>query len=447
LKTHRAIFILFALLLGRVGVGFSQDYVRLGERDLVGTARYVGMAGAMTAIGGDPSAVRDNPAGLGLYRRTEVSLTGDMSFDRTIQIYGTEAAQRTNCFTFPQAAVVFALGNPLQDQGVIYNNIMLSYHRLRTFARGYRASATDQPSLSSLIASLPDLNLGMPIPDERNALANAFRLDERGTVNEYTLDWAMNISHRWYIGFGLRMQSYALTGDAVYQEEFSATDAKGNSYALRNVSSLLYSGVGWNAAFGLIWRPCRWWRMGVSIETPTLGGLSTRTAGTLYAQTDSLRSSQAPETSNYDRRFHEPMRLSAGAAAQLGTMAFISLQYDYAHGISATDVHSLRAGVELVPIPGMCINAGYAYEWNTNSRAVAVDPTFDRQDAYYFNYNRTQYASVGLGYRGQHVIVQAAYQYRWQRLNIHAHEAADPYRMHADTHRIVLTLGWHRPWP
>ena len=49
----------------------------------MGTARYVGMAGAMSAVGGDPSAVMDNVAGLGLYRRSEVMITFDETLDRT----------------------------------------------------------------------------------------------------------------------------------------------------------------------------------------------------------------------------------------------------------------------------------------------------------------------------------------------------------------------------
>lgn len=55
----------------------AQDTQRLSEQELTGTARYVGMGGAMTAIGGDPSAVKDNPAGLGLYRRMEVMISFD----------------------------------------------------------------------------------------------------------------------------------------------------------------------------------------------------------------------------------------------------------------------------------------------------------------------------------------------------------------------------------
>ena len=56
---------------------YGQDVQRFSERHLMGTARYVGMGGAMTAIGGDPTAALDNPAGLGLYRRSELSLTLD----------------------------------------------------------------------------------------------------------------------------------------------------------------------------------------------------------------------------------------------------------------------------------------------------------------------------------------------------------------------------------
>lgn len=60
LSVCRTVCVLSALAI--CGVGFSQDYTRLSERTIIGTARYVGMSGAMTAIGGDPSAVTDNPA-------------------------------------------------------------------------------------------------------------------------------------------------------------------------------------------------------------------------------------------------------------------------------------------------------------------------------------------------------------------------------------------------
>ena len=124
----------------------------------------------------------------------------------------------------------------------------------------------------------------------------------------------------------------------------------------------------------------------------------------------------------------------------------ISLQHDYIKQLKEPAVHSLRAGVEVIPVLGMYINAGYAYEstFKPATDIVPIDPTFDRQDTYFLHPRQTQYASFAIGYRGAFFLVQAAYQYRWQNINLYAHETARPYDMHADTHRIVLTFGWHR---
>ena len=49
---------------------------KLVENDLNGTARYVGMGGAMEALGADISTISTNPAGLGLFRKSQVTLSG-----------------------------------------------------------------------------------------------------------------------------------------------------------------------------------------------------------------------------------------------------------------------------------------------------------------------------------------------------------------------------------
>jgi hypothetical protein len=95
---------------------------------------------------------------------------------------------------------------------------------------------------------------------------------------------------------------------------------------------------------------------------------------------------------------------------------------------------------------GLYINAGYAFESPFDKRqfVVPMDNTFERQDTYFHQLRWTQYASFAIGYRGTHMMVQAAYQYRWQRLNLYAHENAMPYDMNTNTHRIIITVGWHR---
>ena len=74
------------VMLAVVGTVSAQWQARLSEREVSGTARYVGMGGAMTAVGGDPSAVKDNPAGLGVYRRMEVAVSLGGKWDQTMQV-------------------------------------------------------------------------------------------------------------------------------------------------------------------------------------------------------------------------------------------------------------------------------------------------------------------------------------------------------------------------
>ena len=51
------------------------DASRLLDNDLNGTARFVGMGGAMGALGGDISTMGTNPAVIGIYRRNEAIIT------------------------------------------------------------------------------------------------------------------------------------------------------------------------------------------------------------------------------------------------------------------------------------------------------------------------------------------------------------------------------------
>ena len=441
MKTQRYIVIIIALLLGRVGVGYNQDYSRVSERSIIGTARYVGMGGAMSAIGGDPSAALDNPAGLGLYQRWELLFTFDETLDYTHQVGASDKYLRS-LFTCPQASLV--ISHPALTEsttGIQANNFMFSYHKLTSFNRTLAASGGPDASLGS---TLPALDI--PFCTDPSNNGNSLNLWEIGYANEYGFDWAMNIAHKWYVGLGFHIQNYELNGKARYEETFDSTNVAGKHYYNENNSSLLYTGVSCNFSVGVIYRPLQWLRLGIGLQTPTLGAMNIYTNGSFFAQTDSLRVSYPPEMAYRDKGFHMPLHLSSSVAFQIGAYGLISLQHDYWHSKGFDDIHSLRAGIEVIPVMGMYINAGYVYEstFKPATSVVPMDASFDRQDTYFLHPRQSQYASCAIGYRGPHMLVQAAYQYRWQGINLYAHEVAAPYDMHTDTHRIVLTIGWHQ---
>ena len=43
------------------------DAYRISQPDMKGTARFMGMGGAFSALGGDLSTLSQNPAGIGIY--------------------------------------------------------------------------------------------------------------------------------------------------------------------------------------------------------------------------------------------------------------------------------------------------------------------------------------------------------------------------------------------
>ena len=465
------------VMLAVVGTVSAQWQARLSEREVSGTARYVGMGGAMTAVGGDPSAVRDNPAGLGVYRRMEVAISLGGKWDQTMQV-GKEWNTPYAKFEMPQASWGFYYGNPHRTQGVVSNSFMISYNRVRQYQREYSATINNcDNSLADVIALKTnglaekylqpegrwddakvgwlsllgyDTDMINPLPDNQWAanlqlgekVNSAIRVSERGYMDEYALDWGMNISNRWYVGAGIRMTSFYLSQTEYYDEKAQASGVTLSAY-----NTLLMSGLGVNGAIGMIGHPVEWLRFGVSFITPTASTLSVSNYGEMQSSiiNDSVRATPVNTASYSD--FSLPLRLSTSVAFQWKHYGLLSFQYDYAHHKYLDDVHTLKVGLEVVPINRWFINAGYVYE-STFRNADNLLPYELSYNAVETNthalYTRnTQYISCGIGYRGRNLIVQAAYQYQLQDMDFQLHELCLTDGMQGRTHRFVVTLGWH----
>lgn len=414
---------------------YSQDFLRLSERTIMGTARYIGMAGAMSAIGGDPSSVKDNPAGLGLYRRAELMLTTDVSL-----------WQGDRLFTVPQASWEFSIPtNKLKEAGVLYHNFMFSYNRLHTYDNSFIANGENDHSLGDRISGL-NVNWGdfQYCTDYFNTI-NRTKITEYGAVHEFAFNWGMNVSNTWYVGAGIRVQHYNFHSIGSYSEDFARKNEQGKNMYLDNATSLYLGGAGCSAAFGLIYRPISWVRLGLGLETPSFGGINTRSSGTLTALTDSVRqSSSIPNPSN-SNRFHQAFRTTASAALQVGAYGLLAFQYDYRHAYYMDDIHTLKVGLEFIPVLGLYVNLGYAYESTFKPyKPAPMDETFVRQDTYSFYPRVSQYASAAFGYRGTYMIVQAAYQFHWKQTAFYPLDDVAPFDIYNTTHRIVFTIAWHK---
>ena len=468
----KRLLIILSLAYSLSPIAYCQDVQRFSERQVTGTARYVGMGGAMNAIGGDPSAVLDNPAGLGLYRRSEIMLTIDETMDHTTQLVGDAESYVRYRFALPQVSAIWAWGNPNKQRGFIYNNFMFSANRLANFNRNIvvkgqgmgmipticnitndmggvpEESLQDKPWNDNEIGWLSILGYEAYLinPIENNQWEPAVELtdgslsiSESGSHDQYTLSWAGNISNQWYVGLNLNIPTLSYTKNVSLLE----TD-RINSAELKSMYHL--SGVGVNGSIGLIYRPIQALRIGAAFQTPTVMSLSVQTEGDMYSMIDGNKYEVlTPASGVMSENMTSPLRTSIGIAGQLGNKGLLSLQYDYAHAAQMEDVHTLRIGAEAQAYRGLFLNAGYVYESSFTKEDLVWLLGYNdvRTDMDYRHTSSSQYASVGIGYRGAQLVAQLAYQYRWQTIHQYASEwQLHPFDVNTQTHRIVVTLAW-----
>ena len=472
----RLLLILF-LVYSLSPISYCQDVQRFSERHLMGTARYVGIGGAMTAVGGDPSAVMDNPAGLGLYRRNEITLSISETIDRTQQAEGIDTYQSAR-FAAPNIATIWVWGNPNKQRGMIYSNVMLSANRLANFNREIVAKGTGLgmvPSICALTNGLDETYLqNKPWDDTEigwlsilgyetylinpqvDSLATdvinqyqwtpavdftegSLSVSEVGYYDQYTLSWAGNISNQWYVGLSVNIPTLSYTKRTSHYE----TD-RFQSAELKSMYHL--SGVGVSGTIGLIYRPIQALRVGASFHTPTMMSLSVQTEGDMYSTVEGKKyEALTPASGVVSSEMVSPLRTSVSVAGQIGNKGLIAVQYDYAHSSEMEDVHILRIGAEAQATRGLFLNAGYVYE----SSFMKTDPVWMlgyneiRTDMDYRYTQSSQYLSAGVGYRSDAVVAQLAYQYRWQTVHQYASEMQLlPIEVGTQTHSIVATLAW-----
>lgn len=387
----KKIFIVTALTAAAVPFFASAqsavDAYNLSQSDLRGTARFMSMAGAFGALGGDLSTLTQNPAGIGVYRSSEVGITLDinMTSSNTSTQLGSRSMDKTHvyCNNFGYIGTTILGGDvmPTFSWGA-------SYNRAVSFDRSFRGQGLLSSSMSNYVANFsngysPDVlgetnnynpfqnstadwmsimaynsylicpsgvggtynGLWVPGATEGNT---EFQTRERGYVDEYSINFGGNIMNTLYWGIGFGITDINMTQDTYYDEELDDADVfdtstesitPGNAYyALRN--HINTSGSGFNLKLGVIVKPINEFRIGLAVHTPTWYNLSTHYASTIDysygydfdAQGNPLSSNEGQYYSDdayYDWHMTSPWRLIASAAGVIGGRFIISADYEY----------------------------------------------------------------------------------------------------------------------
>lgn len=140
--------------------GYAGDALLYMRQNPSGTARSLGLAGANVSLGADFGNLTSNPAGLGFYTKSEVSLTPGVGFGtaNATQVANSAAvgtsfpsiSQTANSFHIASAGVVFANRRPDNDNTSEWRggSFALGFTRLADFnqALRYQNSTDDNHS-------------------------------------------------------------------------------------------------------------------------------------------------------------------------------------------------------------------------------------------------------------------------------------------------------------
>lgn len=467
--------ILFACVL-TIAVSISAqgmtDALLYGNTDINGTARYMSMSGAFGALGGDPSSVIDNPAGLGIYRGGEFAFTLDAkpTYTQSTWTYNNESSKFS--FNLNNVSYIISLQNG-KEKGYTASNFGFSFNRLKSFNRNYTIAGYSGNSMTKYIAKLTnvnpsairDNNVNVPYlsvlgyetyainpksgsdsthydsaldPGEKSQAT--YIAYEQGFIDEYNFSYACNISNVLYFGVGVGIQNISYSKNTYYKEAFDG----GGSMKLAN--SFSTTGSGWTFKFGAIARPTSFLRLGFSVQTPTFYYLDDYMTGDM---TTTSLSTSGTETYAYgtpsndnDYRFNSPFKMQASAAVVLGKSALIDVDYQYIdyqsmkfkdksartnymddpYGFENNEIKNYAQKVNAIKVGGeyriastYSIRAGYAYfapSVSENATKNILDNTA-RTDPEFLLDKGTTYGSFGLGYRKNAFSIDVAYLLRY----------------------------------
>ncbi len=357
-----------------MSMAYSQSYTEealmVSRTQVGGTARIQAIGGAQVALGGDLSLAYSNPAGLGMYNRSEATLSPAMAFTNYASSYlgGTTNASLST----PMISHLGVGFHADQDgrKGLWGGTLGISFNRINDFNQSFSYSgnnpnstlidyfiinANGQPesnfsysgsqfntptglAYSNYLIN-PQSVLTPPGPDTlyfsviQPPAKQSESVKVSGAQNQWSISYGLNFNDKIFVGAGLGIVTLKYAYDKRYREQFDPGQPMRD---MQLNESLSLNGTGINATLGAIFRPLSALQLGLSVATPTAmeieeaynANMSTVWDSTQYANgtrdhyeyTDNV-------TTNYS--ISTPWKISSGVAYFFGKHGFITADVEW----------------------------------------------------------------------------------------------------------------------
>jgi hypothetical protein len=445
------------LCISLITLSFTQaqnemDALRYSMIDPGGTARFSGMAGAFGALGGDFSALSINPAGIGIFRSSEITITPSMNFQSVeSQLFGSSEIDDKYSFNLNNLGLVFSIpvGNASEGGGLKFVNFGVGVNRHNNFnnrwlAEGFNnnnslmTSLLEQANVQGSPENLDDFSTGLAwdtylldmedgtyfVDMYDGQVLQTQIMNSSGYVRELVFSLGTNYNDILYFGasVGLPSVRYKQSGTLMEKDNNNVNDYFNT---LTYTEAYETKGTGFNVKFGGIARLGSI-RLGAALHTPTFYSLEDVYNTTMRSDlnldpesypgyTESAKFAESP-TGNFKYELNTPLKAIGSLGLVFGTMGLISIDYEYTDYTNArlrsddfvfTEAnkmiksnlnaqHNIRVGGEIQVKP-VILRAGYGYYSSPYKEGI--------------NDAQRSVIAAGFGFRDRHYFIDFSYSY------------------------------------
>ncbi len=366
--------ILFAsMLMVSMSAMAQETYqdTKLTESQLTGTARYVGMGGAMEALGADISTISTNPAGVGLFRKSQVLVSAGVMAQSGAENYTSLSGNRIDFNgkkshpTFDQIGIVWSP----KLKGNNYINLAFNYHKSADFGQILNAANTlktydengqeryasqnklsaakyawikdnnfSQDAASALWSAVDDGYLTAFGANSDATQMNYLNSDlflygqyQHGYIGEYDFNISGSINNRVWLGLTIGLHDVHYNSNSLYSENLE------NGAIADSKEQVKIDGTGFDVKAGVIFRPVEDspFRIGAYINTPVFYDLTTHNDNDMsvyYVQNNGQEAypSIKPASADYDFRLNTAWKAGLSLGHTVGSSLALGATYEYA---------------------------------------------------------------------------------------------------------------------
>ncbi len=455
IQSYLAATALFTICTIAANAQDERDALRYSFLQPQGTARSTGIGSAMGSLGGDFTSLAVNPAGIGIYRRSEFTFTPSLTFSHSSGEYvGASDEQSGSHFAISNLGLVTTKteGRRRANRtGWTSVSFGIGLTRLADFTRDYTYGGTNTTSSASFVfkedanrdnprnhtteysTTLGDLGyqtylldtagggfVSVVNPTSTSPVSQRKTVSERGGISELGLTLGGSYEDRLMLGATLGLPIVRYTRNRTITERDMSGKANNDFDNFSYSDELRTTGGGINLKLGFIYKPSDAFRFGAAIHTPTYYSLTDVYNQSLTANTEGfagVRNDAALEN-QYDYNMLSPWRGVVSATAFFGGYGFFTADYEFVDYASASfnfsdkdyqrDVNNtikatyggasnIRTGLE-IRLDNFSLRGGFGYYGNPYKSSSQDGERLD--------------FSGGLGFRFQNAFIDLGFVHR-----------------------------------